>query len=45
MVVTEALMMETTIKASFDGKIDKVYAKAGSTMESQDLLIQMSPLS
>ena len=45
LVVTEAMKMETTIKASFDGKIDKVYAKAGSTMESQDLLIQMSPLS
>lgn len=43
LVVTEAMKMETTIKASFDGKIDKVYAQAGSTMESQDLLIQMSP--
>lgn len=43
LIVTEAMKMETTTKASFDGVIDKIYASEGAVMDSQDLLIQMHP--
>ena len=41
LIVTEAMKMETTIKASFDGTVEKIYASEGTVMDSQDLLIQL----
>lgn len=43
LIVTEAMKMETTIKASFSGRVAKIYASEGAVMDSQDLLIQLTP--
>ncbi|MFV9509829.1 pyruvate carboxylase [Tepidibacillus sp. LV47] len=40
LVVTEAMKMETTIQASYDGVIKDVYVKPGDTVEIGDLLIE-----
>lgn len=39
LMVTEAMKMETTIQAPFDGVIEQVYARNGETIEAADLLI------
>ena len=41
LIVTEAMKMETTIKAPFDGKVSHVYVKNGDVLESQDLLLEL----
>ena len=40
-VITEAMKMETTIKAAFDGVIDQIYVEADNLIETGDLLIEM----
>ena len=40
-VITEAMKMETTIKAAFDGVVDQVYVQADNLIETGDLLIEM----
>lgn len=44
LVVTEAMKMETTIKAPFDGKVTHIYVKNGDLLESQDLLLELEPV-
>ncbi|KRN10681.1 pyruvate carboxylase [Liquorilactobacillus mali KCTC 3596 = DSM 20444] len=44
LIVTEAMKMETTIKAPSDGKITHIYVKAGDILETQDLLIEIEPI-
>ncbi|KRM89175.1 pyruvate carboxylase [Liquorilactobacillus vini] len=44
LVVTEAMKMETTIKAPLTGKISHVYVKAGDVLEAQDLLLELEPI-
>ena len=44
LVVTEAMKMETTIKAPFDGKVTHIYVKDGDVLESQDLLLELTPV-
>lgn len=43
LVVTEAMKMETTIKAPFDGTIKHTYIKKGDLLETGDLLLEISP--
>ena len=42
LVVTEAMKMETTIKAPFDGKVTHIYVKDGDVLASQDLHVLSS---
>ncbi len=44
LVVTEAMKMETTIKAPFDGKVTHIYVKDGDILASQDLLLELEPV-
>lgn len=44
LVVTEAMKMETTIKAPFAGKINHVYVNAGDVLAAQDLLLELEPI-
>lgn len=39
LATTEAMKMETAVKAPFSGTVKKVYAKVGDALESQDLLL------
>ena len=41
LMVTEAMKMETTIEAPFDGKIVKIHAVSGEAIETHDLLLEM----
>ena len=41
LVVTEAMKMETTIQAPFDGVIKEIHVKNGDSIETGDLLIEM----
>lgn len=43
LVVTEAMKMETTIKAPFDGTIKHTYIKKGDLLDTGDLLLEISP--
>lgn len=43
LITTEAMKMETTIKASADGVIDQIYVKPDDIIESGDLLIEIAP--
>ena len=38
-MTTEAMKMESAVKAPFTGKVTKVYAKVGDALKSQDLLL------
>ncbi|WP_286884035.1 biotin/lipoyl-containing protein, partial [Aneurinibacillus sp. UBA3580] len=38
-IVTEAMKMETTMQAPFNGIVKEIHVKAGDTIESGDLLI------
>ncbi|MEG0679379.1 MAG: pyruvate carboxylase subunit B, partial [Carnobacterium sp.] len=40
-IITEAMKMETTIKATFDGVIDQIYVEVDNLIETGDLLIEM----
>ncbi|KRL38724.1 pyruvate carboxylase [Liquorilactobacillus uvarum DSM 19971] len=44
LIVTEAMKMETTIKAPFNGKISHIYVKAGDVLETRDLLMEIEPI-
>ena len=41
LMVTEAMKMETTIEAPFDGEIKRINVKAAEAIATQDLLIEM----
>jgi pyruvate carboxylase len=41
LVVTEAMKMETTIQAPFDGVVKEIHVKNGDAIETGDLLIEM----
>jgi pyruvate carboxylase len=40
-VITEAMKMETKIKATIDGIVDKVYLKEGESIEAGDLIVRL----
>ena len=42
LLITEAMKMETTIQAPFDGVVKKISAKAGESIATGDLLIEMA---
>lgn len=44
LVVTEAMKMETTIKAPFDGIVDHIYVKNGDVLQTHDLLMELKPV-
>ena len=41
LMVTEAMKMETTIEAPFDGEIKQIFVKATESIATQDLLIEL----
>jgi pyruvate carboxylase len=41
LLVLEAMKMQTTIYASADGTVDKIFAQVGETVESKDLLVKL----
>lgn len=41
LVTTEAMKMETAVKAPFSGTVEKVYAHVGDALKSQDLLLTL----
>lgn len=41
LIITEAMKMETTIQAPFDGVIKEVYVTAGESISTGDLLIEL----
>ncbi|TLG80224.1 pyruvate carboxylase [Vagococcus zengguangii] len=43
LMVTEAMKMETSLQAPFDGVITAVHAQAGEPIRTGDLLIEISP--
>lgn len=42
-VITEAMKMETTIRAAMDGVVDQIYVINGDQIDSGDLLIEIKP--
>lgn len=42
LVVTEAMKMESAVKAPFTGKVAKIYASVGNHLKSQDLLLTLT---
>ncbi|MFV8827005.1 pyruvate carboxylase [Alkalihalobacterium sp. APHAB7] len=42
LMITEAMKMETTVQAPFDGEIVDVYVKNGEAIQTGDLLIELS---
>ena len=43
MVVTEAMKMETNVKAPFSGTVKSVTAKVGDQLDDHDLLLTIEP--
>ncbi|WP_100399470.1 pyruvate carboxylase [Bacillus sp. FJAT-44742] len=41
LMITEAMKMETTIQAPFDGEVKEIYVENGDAIESGDLLIEL----
>ena len=41
LLITEAMKMETTIQAPFDGVVKKIHVTAGDSIAPGDLLIEM----
>ncbi|MEO6182368.1 MAG: biotin/lipoyl-containing protein, partial [Verrucomicrobiota bacterium] len=41
LLTMEAMKMQTTIYASADGTVDKIFAQVGETVESKDLLVKL----
>jgi len=39
LIITEAMKMETTIQAPFDGTVSNIYVSAGDSIQTQDLII------
>ena len=42
LIVTEAMKMETTIQAPFDGQIKEIYVKTKDSIQTKDLLLELS---
>ena len=42
LLITEAMKMETTIQAPFDGEVKDIYVSNGETIETGDLLIELT---
>lgn len=42
LIITEAMKMETTIQAPFPGIIDKIYVNTGDSIQTTDLLVEIS---
>lgn len=40
-MVTEAMKMETSIDARFDGEVEHIYVEEGESISSGDLLIEV----
>src|SRR5690625_3899176 len=38
-IITEAMKMENSVKAPFDGKVSEVFVEAGDVVESMDLMM------
>lgn len=45
LIVTEAMKMETTIQAPFDGVVDELYVKPQDSIDTGDLLIELLKVS
>lgn len=41
LLVTEAMKMQTTVQAPFDGKVKEIYVKAGDPIYPEDLLLEL----
>ena len=41
LIITEAMKMETTIQAPFDGVVEEIYVTAGDSISTGDLLIEV----
>ena len=41
LLITEAMKMETTVQAPFDGTVKAIYVESGDTIEKDDLLIEL----
>lgn len=41
MAITEAMKMETTVQAPFNGIVRKLYVKDGDAIQTGDLLIEL----
>jgi pyruvate carboxylase len=41
-MITEAMKMETSLEAHFDGTIDHIYVTEGEPISSGDLLIELT---
>ena len=41
LLITEAMKMETTIQAPFDGVVKEIYVAAGESIATGDLLIEL----
>ena len=41
LLITEAMKMETTIQAPFDGVVKEIYVSAGESISTGDLLIEI----
>ncbi|OIK12981.1 pyruvate carboxylase [Bacillus sp. MUM 116] len=42
LIITEAMKMETTIQAPFDGIVREIYVKSGEAIQQGDLLIELT---
>uniref|UniRef100_UPI0013C4C88C biotin/lipoyl-containing protein n=1 Tax=Listeria monocytogenes TaxID=1639 RepID=UPI0013C4C88C len=42
LLITEAMNMETTIQAPFDGEVSSIYVSDGATIDSCDLLFEVN---
>ena len=41
LIITEAMKMETTVQAPFNGHIKELYVKDGEVIQTGDLLIEL----
>ncbi|WP_085524109.1 pyruvate carboxylase [Tuberibacillus sp. Marseille-P3662] len=41
LMITEAMKMETTLQAPFDGVVEKIHLKSNETIQTGDLLVEM----
>ncbi|MCM3713061.1 pyruvate carboxylase [Alkalihalobacillus oceani] len=44
LMITEAMKMETTVQAQFDGVVENVYVESGEPILTGDLLIEVTPV-
>ena len=43
LLTLEAMKMQTTIYASFDGVVEEIYVQNGDALESKDLIMKIRP--